>query len=409
MSIEFTPVLTDQASPQGFSLLQKSQLEDAEKTCEVFRKKLLSFEVQLISSILDNCISQIEIAASLPAARHLDSVSADVSKELIGALRVHQRLGEKLETLEGLEQESNEAQVGEARRRALLERDFKDSVRDLLRLLRTNPDAILGLRRKLGVIVGESECTLIKGLKKFHWHMIEKLQTSPDEELQLVFFKKPTSTPAHDKVLTVKLEEAAATIKQRDAEISEKNEEIKFLESSLQGDDAKESDWLFLAEKQCQSFINMSQMKQAGIQQQVDLQNIQLNNLILENRQIERALQEKNEKVETEIKHLIQSFDDEIEATQADLELTNMDIEREVGELRKLEEPYAALEKECNQIWEKRRLAEERRNEEMRELELKTKAAVLAQAWWRGYTTRKALKSKAKGKKAKKGKGKLKK
>ena len=83
-----------------------------------------------------------------------------------------------------------------------------------------------------------------------------------------------------------------------------------------------------------------------------------------------------------------------------------MDFERDDGELKKLEKPYAVLEVECNQIQEKRRLAEERRKEEMKELELKTKAAILAQAWWRGYSTRKALKGKTKGKKGKKGKGK---
>lgn len=58
-------------------------------------------------------------------------------------------------------------------------------------------------------------------------------------------------------------------------------------------------------------------------------------------------------------------------------------------------EPYfSALETEYNEILEKRRLAEEKRKEEMRVLELKTKAAIFAQAWWRGYSTRKALKNK---------------
>lgn len=83
-----------------------------------------------------------------------------------------------------------------------------------------------------------------------------------------------------------------------------------------------------------------------------------------------------------------------------------MGIEREEGELRELEKPYAVLEAAFNQIQERRRLAEEKRKEDMRELELKTKAVIFAQAWWRGYSTRQALKSKTKSKKAKKGKGK---
>lgn len=93
---------------------------------------------------------------------------------------------------------------------------------------------------------------------------------------------------------------------------------------------------------------------------------------------------------------------------QADLEINEIDYRREEDELRSLEKPFHALEEEYNQIVEKHRLAEHQRVKEMQELELKTKAAILAQSWWRGYKTRKALKNKGKSKKAKKGKGKKK-
>jgi len=89
--------------------------------------------------------------------------------------------------------------------------------------------------------------------------------------------------------------------------------------------------------------------------------------------------------------------------SQSNLELKREDYKREEEELRKLEKPFSSLEVECKQIHEKRRLAEEKRREEMKETELKTKAAILAQAWWRGFSTRKALRNKAKSKKAKKG------
>lgn len=92
--------------------------------------------------------------------------------------------------------------------------------------------------------------------------------------------------------------------------------------------------------------------------------------------------------------------------SQADVELNEMEYEREKEELKELETQMLALEVEYTCIQERRRLAEEKRREEVRELELKTKAAILAQAWWRGYSTRKALKKKGKSKKAKKGKGK---
>ena len=92
--------------------------------------------------------------------------------------------------------------------------------------------------------------------------------------------------------------------------------------------------------------------------------------------------------------------------SQAKLELNESEYEKEQEELKKLGNPFSVLELEFNQILEKRRLREEKRREEMRELELKTKAAILIQAWWRGYSIRKALKNKGKRKKGKKGKGK---
>ena len=95
--------------------------------------------------------------------------------------------------------------------------------------------------------------------------------------------------------------------------------------------------------------------------------------------------------------------------SQADLELNEIECEREEEELRKQKEPFSLLEADYDQIQERRRLAEEKRQEELKELELRTKAAICVQAWWRGYSTRKALKNKGKNKKAKKGKGKGKK
>lgn len=81
----------------------------------------------------------------------------------------------------------------------------------------------------------------------------------------------------------------------------------------------------------------------------------------------------------------------------------------ELEELQKVESRIAALEQEYNGIVEKRRLAEEKKKEQERELMLKTRAALIAQAWWRGYVVRRAMKNKGKGKKDKKGKGKKKK
>uniref|UniRef100_UPI0037E8D46C dynein regulatory complex protein 10 n=1 Tax=Semicossyphus pulcher TaxID=241346 RepID=UPI0037E8D46C len=373
---------------------------------ELSGKEQLSPEAQCISNILENCISQIEIAAILPALLQLNSVSGVVDKELSRLLQKHQKLAERLETLEGLRQESDEEQEGNfGEKRVQLEKDIKDSVRNLLRLVRAHPNVISGLSAEQDIQVGESESILIKGLKKFHNHVAEKLQTSVDEELELAFLNPVSSTPSHTQDQIVSKEETVATdIKEVDEMITEKNIEIKNLQSTLEEKKTDEAELIILANKQRQSQVKTSKMNR--LRQEIDQLQMQLNNLIIENRQAERVIQEKNEQLETEIEYLLKNFDADVGEIQANLELNEMEYEKELEELRKQEKPFSVLEVEFNQIQEKHRLEEEKRKEEMRELELKTKAAVYAQAWWRGYSTRKALKNKGKGKKAKKGKGK---
>lgn len=81
-----------------------------------------------------------------------------------------------------------------------------------------------------------------------------------------------------------------------------------------------------------------------------------------------------------------------------------MKYEQEVEEVKKLEMLYAKLDAEYRCILEKRRLVEEKKENEAKELALKTEAALLVQAWWRGYCVRKALKEREKKGKGKKGK-----
>ncbi|XP_070819984.1 dynein regulatory complex protein 10 isoform X2 [Chaetodon trifascialis] len=390
---------------------EKARLENVPQIHELSQKRLLSLEAQHISSILENCISQVETAAYLPAVLRLNSVSSVVDKELSKALQEHQILDKRLEMLDSLKQESDgeeEGGAGEQRKRARaqLEIGIKKSVRDLLRFVRARPDAMFGLTAERGMEVGEGEYMLIRELEKFHSHMVERLLTSLDKELQLVLHKQVPSSPAHNLEHMVSQEkEVAAHLKEVEAKIYDQDLEIKKLQRFLQEKITQEAGMLPLADQQYQSHIKTSKVKQNSIQQQTEL-NMKLHNLILENREAERVLQEKVEKVEREIEFLLQNFDDEIEENQADLELSEMDGESVEEELRTLEKPFSVLEVEYNQIQERRQLAEEKRKEKMRELELKTKAALFAQAWWRGYSTRKALKNKGKNKKAKKSKGK---
>ncbi|XP_039875617.1 dynein regulatory complex protein 10 isoform X1 [Simochromis diagramma] len=401
-------------SEDWLALLPNSQSEDG---CLV-QSKHLSSEAHIILSTLENCISKIETAAALPALLHLNSKSEIVDKDLSKALEKHRILVERLEKLESLKQESVEEQIRDARiggekERAQLGNDLKNSVRDILRYCRAHSDGIIGLRAELDIKIEEKEYKLIKGLKVLHSQMVEKFLISPDEELQLITKQKEFSSSAKDleKNISLEEEEVAKAIQQVDAEISQKENTIKHLESLLQACSPQEGDvsddnMSPFEDKQVQAHIQVSKLKQDRLQQEIDQLKIQLKNVVLENRQTERLLQEKNEKMQGKIDSLIQKFDNEIGEIQAKLEVNENAYEMEDNERKKFEKPFATLEMEYNQIQERRRLAEEKRQEEIRELELKTKAAILIQAWWRGYSVRKALKNKAKSKKAKSDKGK---
>ncbi|KAK7919475.1 hypothetical protein WMY93_010759 [Mugilogobius chulae] len=160
-----------------------------------------------------------------------------------------------------------------------------------------------------------------------------------------------------------------------------------------------------LTEQEYQSFLNTP--KHISLQQELDQLNAQLKHLFLEDREKERDIQEGTEVVEGEIEYVIEGFDEKMREMQADLEEREAELQKNQEELNSLQEQFSALEGEYNEVVSKRLLAEERMKEDQEILELKTKAAIIGQAWWRGFCVRKAMKNKAK-KKSKKGKGKKK-
>lgn len=195
-------------------MLAHAQLKDALNSHEVSRKKMFSVEAQRILRILENCNSQVEIAASLSAVVQLNTSSTVVDGELSKALQEQQILGERLEKLHGVKQESGdelEEEVEETRNkdRTQLEKDIKRSVRDLLRFFQAHPDVIFSLRAMLGVEVGG--CKLIRTLKVVHSPKVEKLLTSPNEELQLSLYKQVSSTSPNDLDSVVSREEQVDT------------------------------------------------------------------------------------------------------------------------------------------------------------------------------------------------------
>ncbi|XP_029019094.1 dynein regulatory complex protein 10 [Betta splendens] len=397
-------------SAEETTLLMRPKSEDALNPHEGSQQKLFSVEVRRISNILENCIRQVEIAASLSAISHINTSNV-MDKRLSKALQEHQSLHKRLEGLHvkqesGGEQEEDDETAKRASHQ--IERNIKNNVRDILRLLRSRSDAMSGLREVLEIELGENERKLIAGLKVFNRQMVERLLRSPDEELQLDLYKQASPSPALSlEGLVSKEEKVGAAMKQADSLIQEIETEIKHLKGSLRDNDPQGADVSRLTDKQGSPRVSMSK-KQAGLQQEIHQVKIQLSALALENRQTERVLQERNLKVENEIEYLLQDFDEKMEKKQANLELNEIEKERDEEELRRLEVPFTELKAEYDQVQEKRRLLEEKRKDELKTLELKTKAAIFAQAWWRGYSVRKALRNKGKSKKSKKGKAKKK-
>ncbi len=219
-------------SASGAAVLAKTrrntQLE-APQNHEPWQKKMLSPVAQRISSVLEKCISQIKIASALHAVLQLNSISSIEDKELSRALQEHQILAERLEMLEGQMQESNGEQGGEAgesrmRASVQLKEDIKNSVRDLLRLIRVHPEAIFAMRAELGMEVGESESVLIRELEKFHSHMLDKLLSSLDEKLRPALYKPVSSSHSHnlDDMFLLEEEKVATAIKEVDAKVRHK-------------------------------------------------------------------------------------------------------------------------------------------------------------------------------------------
>lgn len=89
---------------------------------------------------------------------------------------------------------------------------------------------------------------------------------------------------------------------------------------------------------------------------------------------------------------------------QAELEELSSLYVKEKGELQELEEHYALLEVEFLQIMEEKRLADQQEEEEQQDLAVKSCAALIIQAYWKGHRVRKMMRVKSKHKKGKKGK-----
>uniref|UniRef100_A0A8C9R7K1 Dynein regulatory complex protein 10 n=1 Tax=Scleropages formosus TaxID=113540 RepID=A0A8C9R7K1_SCLFO len=353
-----------------------------------------------IAGVLDECIQKVERVCLLPALlADLESRSAALGDELAVALQEHRRLSERMAV-----RSPNQPKT-ESEERKALEQEFQSSLRDVLQQLQSSPAAGQALQSWR---LCESSQQLVQGLKELQGVLLAKLLTNPAEERDRSRYTQEVTLRHRDNAELVSALEAevAAAVRDRDTEISKKNDIIRNLKSSLYHMEKGCEDFVLRtqseAERQGQSDRKSSEGRQMRLREELAGLRTQLNSLVAANRDVEMGFRKRKYKVETEIDNWIQKYDADMSEKQSELEELSASYAKEKEELRDLEERYTILEVEFRQIVEEKRLAKERKEQEERELAIKGSAALVIQAYWRGHNVRKAVRTKSKGKKGKK-------
>ncbi|XP_026887217.2 dynein regulatory complex protein 10 [Electrophorus electricus] len=392
--------------PQRAALAPVSSKKLPRETLEPSRRKLVSLESQRIVGVLDECISKMEFVAVLPCVLdQAESLLLGIGADVTCPLMEHLRQVEAYHTLVLQEDLSQDARA----KLATAQTAVQTSLANLLRVLRTHPSAEAGLKA-LEPITEEQKAVegLVRGLQELRAVLLERLLTTPGEERERrQRIQELCLRHCANLELVATLEkEVAMAIKSRDEEISERDEVIRKLKSSLHLMEKTSEDYVRRtqrhAEREHQSDGKTSEGKQDRLQEEANKLRVQLNNILMEHREKEMALRKKNQKVETEIENWTQKYDVDMKKKQLEVEELTRVYEEEVEELRQVELHYAVVKVEFTQIMETRQRAREHREEEERDTAMKIQAATIIQAFWRGWLVRRVKRSK--GRKSKKGK-----
>ncbi|NXG80321.1 DRC10 protein, partial [Baryphthengus martii] len=398
----------DTATPEKTTLTL-----DATNMLDPCRSKPDSLEMERIITVLDEVIAKLEMSSLIPRViASLDGFADMLEPEIANSLIEHQKLSMEMEHLlagseEGIAVRAEEEQGC----LCLLEQQLKCSVRNALRLLLANPSLCQALKSKAGVREAPAE-GFIKAFGEFRNFMLERFLTSPAEEEEKVQLMEDISLQIkkNTEAITALRAELAAVIQTQEEEIQKKDKVIEDLKTSLQ-------DLL----KDCEAGIQ--QIKQEGIKQQEEEQQAsrarcaqlqqdihqlgaQLHALVLEHRASELVLRKRKCRVEMEIVNWIQKYDTDMGEKQAEYEKVHAAYAEEKAQLSLLMEKHAVLLQEYSQIEEEHRICQQKEEEALKELNIKTLAATRIQAFWRGYLVRSFFKLKKKRKQKGKGKGK---
>ena len=293
--------------------------------------------------------------------------------------------------------------------RSQLQQQIRHSTRSIIRLFTRNHS---GLKAILAQVEERppAAASLISTSNNLRSIIMEKLLTTREEEeersryIQQII-QREAKASVEVKKLEILLTEAS---EEREADLNRRNVEIKKLKSDLaqlqkssnETNKRIKSDAL----KQEVTDTKTSEGKCERLNQSIAQLRTQLSQAVAEHRQSEQILRSRKIKTESALETWIAKYDTDMGERQDEYEQIDTVYKVEKQQLEDLEERFAVLEEEYNRIIEERRVNAELKAEEERRLRLLTKAAVVIQAHWRSFSTRKKLKQKKKGKKGKKGK-----
>ncbi|XP_030794624.1 dynein regulatory complex protein 10 isoform X1 [Rhinopithecus roxellana] len=392
------------------------------------RTKLTTIEAKRIMSILDEAIYKVELVTLLSyVASNREDVEGMLGEDILRAVREHEDLCQVLlenvrclkEKERQLQEQEEAEEEGWLRDRLLsielqkssllpLTQQIKDSTKNVLRLLLSNPQAARLLQMQMQSRSAEAQ-NFIDSLIELRGFLFEKLVTSPMEARDKAQFIQDINrqNSNNQQIIDTLENELAERMKNRNAEVEKENfviqelknhlhQVLKFSENSLLRTKQE-------AEKQQNADFRASQARLAKIQQEILQLQSQFYNLVMENREAEQALRKKKYKVETEIENWIQKYDTKMGEKQEELEDLEAVHREEKITLEELRWRHKVLVEEFVQIREEREINSKKRMEAEQEMVRMVRAATLIQAFWKGYLVRSLLRSKKK-----RGKGKAK-
>lgn len=407
------------------------------KILDTSKKKLSSLDTQRIVAVIDDAIKRSEIVTLLPyILENIDRYSVVLGSSIVEVLKEYDFLqNEYTKALAKVRRtrpsssrsssrskqsiDASEINDDDIERMCIAEENVKSissrlviNIKTLLRLFRSNPTALNGIRSERSERSFEAN-NLIDYIYFIREQLFARLVTSPYEERDkqktlIQILTREKKARAHISKLEEELNIATA---EKDEEIAARNEVLRNNKLSIQSVE-QESEVLnrqLLADagKKETLEVKNSEGRSGKLQQDLIKFKQQLQSNLGEHRESELALRKKKFKIETEVENWIQKYDSEMTEKQDELDELSAHYLEERAQLDALEIRFAKLESEFLAIMEERRIAREKRERDELEMRALIRAATVLQSFWRSYKCRKMLKSKQK-KEKKKGKKKKK-